>query len=1016
MSVQNKCIHQLFESQVERTPNAMAIEFEDSRLTYQELNCRANQLAHYLRSLNIGPDIIVGICMKRSIELIVALLGVLKSGAACLPLDPAYPRERLALMLLDSEVPLLLTQEKLLIELPDHQARVISVDTNWEIISQESDENSICTAKPTNLAYLIYTSGSTGKPKGVMIEHKSLVNFTETAINIYGLSMHDRVLQFASISFDAAVEEIYPCLTCGGTLVLRTNEIVSSLSVSVFLQKCKDLMISVLSLPTAYWHQMVSELATGNLILFESLRLVLIGGEAVLPKRVEMWRKCVGEHPQLINGYGTTETTILATTYTLPSSASISLNHQLQELPIGRAIRNVQTYVLDQDLQPVSVGVPGELHIGGNCLARGYLNRQDLTDKKFISNPYSDQPEDRLYKTGDLVRYLPDGNIEFIGRLDNQVKIRGFRIEPAEIEAALLQHSAILDVIIQAREDIPNDKRLVAYIVLVQGKTFTPSELNSFLKEQLPSYMIPSAIVILEQFPLTPNGKVDRQALLRLDTFQRELKQNIIPPRTPTEEILANIWIDILGLKELSVDDDFFALGGHSLLVAQLIARIRDAFFIELPVSSLFKSPTFYEIAEAIDSILQGKTSAEIDADNINLDSEVFLDSTITPVDLFSNIPVNYFAKPKSIFLTGATGFTGSFLLYELLHITSADIYCLVRASNAEKGKERLQNKLESYGLWDEIFRTRVIPIVGDMSKPLLGLSMQQFHDLANRVDVIYHNGASVNFLYPYSALKATNVFGTEEVLRLACQNKSKPVHFISTLSVFSSSAYSEFNLVQESNPLNYNHDLESGYAQSKWVAEKLVMEARKRGLSVCVYRPGNITGSINNSICNTNDFIWRMVKSCVQLGMAPDIDITVDMTPVDYVAQAIVHLSLQKESFGKAFHLFNPSPIHWTMLVDKIRSFGYPLELVSYDKWSHKLMAQAKHLPENALNPLLPLFYENNPFEKNEPKFGCQNTLDGLAGRNITPYPVNTELLRIYFSYFQNSSFLNPPSLITNQ
>lgn len=1009
MPVHNKCIHQLFEAQVEQTPNASAIEFEDSRLTYQELNCRANQLAHYLQSLNVGPEVIVGICMERSIELIVALLGVLKAGGACLPLDPAYPKERLALMLSDSEASLLLTQEKLLTELPEHQARVICVDTNWAIISQESDENLVCIAKPTNLAYLIYTSGSTGKPKGVMIEHQSLVNFVEAAIIEYGISSRDRVLQFASISFDAAVEEIYPCLMCGATLVLRTNEIVSSLSVSVFLKKCQALMITLLSLPTAYWHQMVSELATANLTLPESLRLVLIGGEAVLPKRVEMWKKYVGDYPQLINGYGTTETTVLATTYTLSSSASLSLDQELRELPIGRAIYNVQTYVLDEYLQPVAVGVPGELHIGGFCLARGYLNRPDLTEKRFISNPFSNQPGDRLYKTGDLVRYLPDGNIEFICRLDNQVKIRGYRIELEEIETVLLQHPAVLDTIILVREDNPDNKHLVAYIVLTQGNTFTLSELKSFLKEKLPSYMIPSAFVILEHFPLTPNGKVDRQALLRLDTSQRELKQNIIPPRTPTEEILANIWTDILGLKEISIDDDFFALGGHSLLIAQLTARIRDAFFIELPVSCIFKSPTLLEIAKAIDSIRQGETSAEIDADaNIDLDTEVILDSTITPVD--------YFTQPNSILLTGATGFTGPFLLYELLQKTSANIYCLVRASNAEKGKERLQNKLESYGLWNEIFHSRIIPIAGDMSKPLLGLSMQHFHDLANRVDVIYHNGACVNFLYPYSALKATNVLGTEEVLRLACQIKPKPVHFTSTLSVFSSSAYSEFSLVQESNPLNYNQDLESGYAQSKWVAEKLIMEAQKRGLSVCTYRPGNITGTKNNGICNTNDFLWRMVKSCIQIGLAPDIDMTVDMTPVDYVAQAIVHLSLQRESFGKAFHLFNPCPMHWALLVDTIRSFGYPLELISYDKWRNKLIAHAEHFPENALHPLLPLFSEENPFEKREPRYDCQNTLDGLAGSNIVPYPVNTELLRIYFSYFQNSSFLNPPSLITNQ
>jgi thioester reductase-like protein/amino acid adenylation domain-containing protein len=893
----------------------------------------------------------------------------------------------------------------LLFGLPDHQVHVVCLDSDSKVISQESEDNPICNARHTNLAYVIYTSGSTGKPKGVMIEHQSLVNFTQAVSIEYSITTRDRVLQFASISFDAAVEEIYPCLTSGGMLVLRTNEMVRS--ISTFLKKCQDLMITVLDIPTAYWHQMVLELATADLIMPESLRLVIIGGESALPKRVEMWKKCVGEYSKLINTYGPTEATVVTTIYKLPASALS--NESVQELSIGRAISNTQTYVLDQYLQPVALGVSGELHIGGINLARGYLNLPDLTAEKFIPNPFSHEPGDRLYKTGDLVCYLPDGNIKFLGRLDNQVKIRGFRIDPGEIETVLLQHSNLLDAVVIAQENNPDNKRLVAYIVPVKEETITHRKLSSFLKEKLPSYMIPSSFVMLQQFPLTSNGKVDRKALQAIDTSQKRLEQSVVLPRTPTEEVLVAIWRDILGLEKVSINDNFFDLGGHSLLFTQLIARVREVLSVELPVSDFFKSPILFEAAQAIEKILQGGTSAEMNANtDIDLNAEVILDPKIC----LQSVPINYFVKPSSILLTGATGFTGPFLLYEILQQTLANIYCLVRSPNAEEGRKRLKNKLESYGLWNEVFNSRIIPVAGDISKPFLGLSAQQFNDLGSHIDAIYHNAANVNFLYPYSALKAVNVFGTEEILRFACQLKPKPVHFTSTLSVFSSSVYFEDNIVRESEPLNYTQGLESGYAQSKWVAEKLVTKAQERGLPISIYRPGNITGHSKNGICNTNDFIWRMLKACIQIGIAPDLDITLDMTPVDYVSRAIVYLSLQRESFGKAFHLVNSRPIHWHILVNKIRNFGYPINIISYDKWRYKLIEHARHSPENALHPLLPLFFGKNPLERKEPIYDCQNTFDRLANSDIICCPVNTELLHTYFSYFKNSGFLNDPPL----
>ncbi|MEG4026654.1 amino acid adenylation domain-containing protein, partial [Microcoleus sp. S13C4] len=427
---QEKCIHQLFEEQVERTPDAVAVVFAEKQLTYRELNAKANQLANYLRSLGVGSEVLVGICVERSLEMIIGLLGILKAGGAYVPLDPNYPSERLAFMLEDSSVPVLLTQEKLVEKLPQHSACVVCLDSNWGELAVDSKENPSIPVKPKNLAYVIYTSGSTGKPKGVLIQHESLVNYTTVASAEYEIDECDRILQFSSISFDVSAEEIYTSLTSGATLVLRTDTMLDS--VEGFLQKCKNWEITVMALPTAYWHELTAFLTQETVLLPPSLRLIIIGGEKALPERLKTWLECVGERVRLVNNYGPTEATVGATIYDLSVADTT-----LKELPIGRSLGNVCTYILDQNGQPVPIGVPGELHIGGAGLARGYLNRPELTTERFIRNPFNDSPTERLYKTGDQVRYLPDGNIEYLGRIDDQVKVRGFRIELGEIEAAL---------------------------------------------------------------------------------------------------------------------------------------------------------------------------------------------------------------------------------------------------------------------------------------------------------------------------------------------------------------------------------------------------------------------------------------------------------------------------------------------------------------------------------------------------------------------------------------------------
>ncbi len=1196
----------------------------------------------------------------------------------------------------------------------------------------------------------------------------------------------------------------------------------------------------------------------------------------------------------MFNHYGPTETTVGTLTYSIQPE---EIGQRSQTVPIGRAIANAQVYLLDSYLQPVPIGVPGELYIGGAGVARGYLNRPDLTTQRFIVNPFNQEQESTLlYKTGDLARYLPDGTIEFIGRIDQQVKIHGFRIELGEIEAVLSQHPAVRETVVLVRQEQSNP-RLVAYVVLQPASSLTTNDLRQFLQEKLPEYMIPSAFVWLKALPLTPNGKVDRQALPAPNLTLPEWDGNFVAPRTSVEKVLAEIWRQILRLEKVGIDDNFFELGGDSILSMQVVAKanqaglsvtpkqlfecqtiaelaavvgpnqtiqaeqglvtgevdltpiqhwffeqnlpephhwnqaillevrqtldplvleqtleqllahhdalrlrfiqqesgwqqvnancegsvsltridlsalspdaqeseisaaateiqaslnlsegslVRVALFdlgaaqlnrllfvihhlavdgvswrilledfqtvydqlsqgeaiglpakttsfqqwarrlneyahlntlqqeldywltkprqqiVPLPVDfpggdrekfshkptdesvgkiqnlksqipnrndntvaeagtvsvalsveetqvllqevpsayqtqindvlltalvqactqwtgersllvdleghgreDLFQDidlsrtvgwftsifPVFldlgdtshpgealYTIKEQLRSIpnrgigygvlrylshnqaiaeqLQALPQAEIrfnylgQSDSVLSESSLFkiaqessgsscslrgrrrylldvsgiviegklkldwtysenlhrratieglaetfvealrsllrsvrharslssqcqflklednalssksaitdlvatlnadavLDPTIRPAGEF----VQHTAEPSRIFLTGATGFVGAFLLYELLQQTQADIYCLVRSPNAESGKARVQRNLESYWLWNEALSNRIIPVVGDLSKPLLGLSPEQFQVLASQIDVIYHNGAAINLVYPYSTLKASNVLGTQEVLRLASQIQVKPVHYISTLSVLSESG------------VPYG-----GYAQTKWVAEQLVTAAGDRcwdgaqgdrTIPTCIYRLGRVSGHSQTGVCNTNDRLYRMIKGFIQLGCAPDADATVDMTPVDYVSRAIVHLSRQKTSLNRVFHICNPHPIHVSELVNWIRSFGYPLQQTSNAQWQAKLLDAPEHFPDNPLYPLMPFFAGQNSEQADKTSNLAtsnskhQNALDELTDTSILCPLVDAQLLNTYFSYLIQSGFLQAP------
>ena len=591
----------LFEQQVAHTPAATALNFEGQELSYAVLNAKANQLAHHLKKLGVGPEVPVGICLERSLELIIGIWGILKAGGAYVPLDPAYPAERLKFIQSDAAISILITHSQLDEQLSTLDGLIrVDLNTDQPLLSLEPTSNLPQTFTTENLAYLIYTSGSTGKPKGVMIPHGALVNYVETAVHDFTLRPQDRVLQFASISFDASAEEIYPCLTSGGTLVFRSETLLDSWR--TFLEQCETKQLTVLDLPTAVWHELVAGMEVEGLSLPPAIRVVIIGGERARPERLVQWHHMVSHSVQLVNTYGPTEGTIVATKCLLmkghPSEGNTT------DVPLGTVIPHIRAYVVDQAGQPAPIGVTGECFIGGRGVARGYVNSPGTTATKFQPDPFGQDPGARLYQSGDLMRYRADRTLQFVGRADHQVKLRGYRIELREIEKVLGQHPAIQNAIVLCREDSPGEKQLVGYVTSATEISLTPGTLRAYLQTQLPDYMLPTAFVVLDALPLTPNGKVNWRALPAPDQTHRAHFTTYLPPRTPLEELVAEMWQDLLKVDQISVHDNFFALGGHSLLATRVVARLRTMLDLDLPVRILFERPTIAEFAMAIDSQL----------------------------------------------------------------------------------------------------------------------------------------------------------------------------------------------------------------------------------------------------------------------------------------------------------------------------------------------------------------------------------------------------------------------------
>jgi amino acid adenylation domain-containing protein len=596
------CVPQLVAAQAAATPDAIALVMGKQRLSYRELNQRANQLAHYLQQLGVGPEVLVGICVERSLEMVVGLLGILKAGGAYVPMDASYPAERLSFMVEDAQVAVLVTQQHLAARFASHKARVICLDSEAALLMQQDATNPSSLSRIIDLAYVVYTSGSTGQPKGALITHDGLLNLVFWHRRVFGVTSADRATQVASPAFDATGWELWPYLTAGASVYLPDED--TRITPIVLRDWLLSHGITITFLPTALAESIMSLEWPST----TKLRFLLTGAD-------KLQHYPVPSLPfALINNYGLSEATVVNT-----SGCILSTVHANVPPSIGRPIANTQIYLLDEHLRQVPIGEPGELYIGGVGLARGYLNRPELTAERFVRNPFSNDPCARLYKTGDLARFLSDGQIEFIGRIDQQIKIRGYRIEPSEIVAALDGHPAIQASAVVAREDTPGDKRLVAYVVLAPGAQVAASALQETLLVSLPEYMVPSTFVVLEALPLTPNGKVDRRALPVPDAANTLREEISAAPSTPTEVRVAEIVSELLGIEQVGVDDNFFMLGGHSLLGTQVIARVAETFGVDLALRTLFNAPTICQLSAEIELCIVAKLEAMSDEEALHL-------------------------------------------------------------------------------------------------------------------------------------------------------------------------------------------------------------------------------------------------------------------------------------------------------------------------------------------------------------------------------------------------------------
>ncbi|WP_165964567.1 amino acid adenylation domain-containing protein [Actinomadura sp. KC216] len=1004
-------LHQLFLEQVAQGRDRVAVTSGDVSWTYGELTQRAQGVTRALRETGSGPRDVVAVLLERSPEALAAIFGVLMSGAAYVPLDPSDPDSRLESVLRGSGASAVVTRAHNASRIRGHT--VVTVEEappqdappgDHPLPEEPPQDEPPVTAD--DRAYIIYTSGSTGEPKGVAVPHRGPVRLVRGA-DYLTLGPEDVVLSTTNLTFDVSCFEIFGALLNGARLVLPGKDTLLS------TPDLEDLMhregVTVMWLSAGLFHQHAGTRPG----MFATLRCLIAGGDALSPDRCRAVLRH-GKPGLFLNGYGPTENAVFSTTHEIrdvPEGAA--------SVPIGRPIANSTAYVLRDDRGLADPEEEGELYLGGDGVALGYHNFPDLTRERFVPDPFAGRDGARLYQTGDMARWRPDGIIEFLGRRDQQVKVRGYRVELSEIETTLNTHPEVRDAAVVLDEPKPGDQRLTAWVVPRGGghdaHRRLPGQIRRHLRDHLPFYMIPARHVIVDDLPLTTSGKVDRKTLLeRSDTPRRADVPPHRRPRGQTERTVGSVWTDLLGVEDIARDDDFFAIGGQSLQATQVAAALHERLGIHAGhsrtlIRDLLDNPTLAEFAQTAEGLLTGTRTDT--GTRIDFTDEARLGDLPMPD---RRAP----ARPRRILITGGSGFLGVFLIDRLVRSGVPEVRCLVRASDDAAAAERLAARMRRYGLdWNAV-RDHVDAVAGDLTLARFGLG-ERYDELAADTDAVIHNGSHVNFAYPYTAVRQTNVEGTREVLKFTATAQAKPLHYVSSIAVIAGYGTAGVRRVEEDTPLAHADRISLGYVESKWVAEQLVHQASERGLPVSVYRPYEITGTSDTGVWNTDTMMCALFRTIAETGLAPDIPLPLDFVPVDFTADALAHLVLHEKADGQVYHVTNPDDDRLELLVRRLEARGYPVRRVPYGEWVSAVVGRAAADPDEPMAPYLPMFVEPASdadisvkemyFAGTFPEFGRRNVEAALAGTGIHCPPVDENLIDLYLDYFVASGFLEP-------
>ncbi|QEU99113.1 amino acid adenylation domain-containing protein [Kitasatospora aureofaciens] len=1030
-------VHGLFRARAAHDPAAVAVEGEGATLSYRELDGRSDRLAAALRGRGVGPEQVVPVCLRRGVELVVAWLAVLKAGAAFLPLDPEHPPRRLAGLVADCGARVAVTDgagfDGVEVVAPSEgvSARLSEYGSASEGGSASEDGSAPEDGfAPDDLAYLIYTSGTTGRPKGVPVTHRSLVFTLDRVVRAYGLAPGERVLQLAALGADTALEQVFSALLAGATVVLGGRD---TWAPTELVRRLPRLGLTVADFTPAYWHHVLDLLPRGGPAA-AGLRMVVVGGDVL---HADDCRACRERLPgvRLLNAYGVTEAAVTSLRCEVTPEL---LDAPTAPVPIGRPLPGVRVHVLNERLRPVRPGERGEIHLGGPGLARGYWRQPGLTAESFLPDPYAPLPGERMYRTGDAGRWRADGQLEILGRFDDQVKVRGHRVDPAEVEAVLADHPAVRQARVAADGSAPDGSRvLTAYYTLGDDAVVRPELLRAFLAERLPEYLVPAEFVPLEAMPLTAAGKIDRRSLPRAPVRTAPVQQT--PVRTSpavsalgsgalgpgavepdavgpsaVEAAVGHLWAELLGAEHVGPDDDFFALAGTSLLAMEMLARARMMFGLDIGhvrtlTRALLRSPVLRDFTTALQAARTGVAQGEAAVD---WHAEAQLTHTVGQ----SWSPAPSRAEPAEILLTGATGFCGAHLLDVLLATTRARIHCLVRAPDQEHALERLRASRQRF-LRRDLADARVVPLVGDLAAERLGLTGHQFEWLAEHLDAVYHLGGQVNFLYPYHQLRAPNVGGTREVVRLAGYSRGLPVHYLSTLAVLAGFGAAGVREVTERTPLAHPERLGVGYVESKWVAEQLLHNAAAGGLPVTVLRTNDVTGDLVTGVMNTGTELCALIKYFADSGTCPDVQLPLDFVPADRFTRAVAHIAAHAPADGEVYHLTSPNPAGLPDLADRLRARGRRIAELPYREWVQRLVRFAAGHPTHPITPFVPLFVDRAPgadlsiselyFQPVFPRFDRLNAEAALQGSGIELPEVDGALLDHYLARLADEGFL---------